>query len=141
METLRRRLRVGIRGKGKTNVKKARRDLLATHLWKEEATRIKEGEEEERQKGEDEQKKTEAGTTKPDQRNKTEQEEMRTERKTWETVQVSKSAWNKTLEEMGFNGETESSSRGERMSKREQYQKSCEEYEYPKKRNRQDPKN
>ena len=49
--TLRRRLRVGIRGKGKTNVKKARRDLLATHLWKEEATRIKEEEEEERQKG------------------------------------------------------------------------------------------
>ena len=111
------------------------RDLLAAHIWKEETIRIEEEEEEERQKGR-RTKKTRAETTKSDRENETEREETRAKQRTWETRQVSKSMGNKTLEEMGFNGKAESSSRGERIRKREQYQKSCEEYEYPRKRDR-----
>ena len=43
-------------------------------------------------------------------------------------------------EEMGFNGEAESTGRGERIRKRERYQRSCEEYEYLRKRDRKDPR-
>jgi hypothetical protein len=38
----------------------------------------------------------------------------------------------KTLEGMGFNEKAESSSRGERIRKREPYQKDSETYEYSK---------
>ena len=122
METLRRRLRIGIIGKRKINNTKARGDLLATHVWREEATRIEEEEEEVRQK-ESRTKQTGARTTEQKGSNEKDQENIEVERKTWETKQASKDRANKTLKEMGFNGEPESNSRGERIRKKEQNQK------------------
>ena len=46
----------------------------------------------------------------------------------------------KTLEGMGFNEKAESSSRGERIQKREQYQKDSETYEYPKEKDGGNPR-
>ena len=59
---------------------------------------------------------------------------------TWEIRQGSKHRGNKTLEEMGFDKRAESSSRGERIRKREQYQKSSEVYKYPEGKDQRNPK-
>ena len=59
---------------------------------------------------------------------------------TWETRQASKNAGRETLEEMGFNGRAESSSRGECIRKREQYQKDNETYKYPREKVSKNPK-
>ena len=105
--------------------------MLAAHIWKEETIRIEGEEEEQKQKGR-RTNKTGIETTKLDRENETEQEETSAAQRTWEPRQVSKN--------MGFDGEAESSSRGERIRKREQYQRSCEEYKYPRKKDRQNPK-
>ena len=67
-------------------------------------------------------------------------EDAEAARKTWETRQVSKNMGDEALEGMRFNGTAESSSRGERIRKREQYQKDNETYEYPKEKGSKNPK-
>ena len=52
--------------------------------------------------------------------NKKGREEEKATRTTWETRQASTNAGKKTLEEMCFNGRAESSSRGERIRKKEE---------------------
>ena len=42
VETLRRRLRIGAIKRGKIDVKRARREMLAAYIWNEESTRIEE---------------------------------------------------------------------------------------------------
>ena len=59
---------------------------------------------------------------------------MEAPRETWEARQTIRNMEDKTLEGMGFNEKAESSSRGERIRKREQYQKDSETYEYSRER-------
>jgi hypothetical protein len=58
----------------------------------------------------------------------------------WEARQTTKRAEDTTLREMGFNEGAESSSRGGRIRRREQYQQSQEVYKYPKERHGKTPK-
>ena len=113
--------------------------MLATYIWKEESTRIAEDNEEERQR-ERRTKLTGTETTKIGEESEKEREEEEATQTTWETRQASKNAGKETLEEMGFNGRAEPSSRGERIRKREQYQKDNETYEYPKEKGSKNPK-
>ena len=143
VETLRRRLKIGVMKKGKIDVKKARREMLAAYIWKEESTRIEEEEEEEEEEEKQKERRTKrtgTETTEVEEENKNKQEETEAAQKTWETRQASKNMGDEALEGMGFNGRVEPSSRGERIRKREQYQKSNETYEYPREKDSKTPK-
>ena len=104
--------------------------MLAAYIWKEESARIEEENREEQQR-ESRTKQTGTETTEIGEEREKGREEEEATRTTWETRQVSKNAGKETLEELGFNGRAEPSSRVERIRKREQYQKSNETYEYP----------
>ena len=71
---------------------------------------------------------------------KTESGEMEATRETWEARQIVRNMEDKTLGGMGFNEKAESSSRGERVRKREQYQKDNETYEYSKEKGGKNPR-
>ena len=85
-------------------------------------------------------KQTKTETTEIEEENEKGQEEAEAARTTWEIRQARKNAGKAALEEMGFNWGAESSSRGERIRKREQYQSSNETYEYPKENDSKNPK-
>ena len=40
VETLRRRLKIGLTKRGRVNTKRVRRELLAAHIWREESFRM-----------------------------------------------------------------------------------------------------
>ena len=119
VETLRRKLKIGTMKKGKIDVKRARREMLAAYIWNEEATRIEEenGGEQQRERRT---KQTGAEQTEIEEKDREGREEEKATRTMWETRQASINAGKKTLEEMGFNGRAESSSRGERIRKKEE---------------------
>ena len=124
VEALRRRLRIGISKKRKIEAKKARRDLLATHIWKEEIARI-EGEEDEEEQKERRTNKTRNQTTDKESHNEIDEEVPKAESKTWDKNMANKEKAHKALKE-----KAESSSTGARIRKRAENRKSQEEYEY-----------
>ena len=136
VETLRRRLRIGVTKRSKVNIRKVRRELLAAHIWKEESFRVEMDEEEKGRRT----KKTKDETTEMEEENKTEFREIEATRETWEARQIVRNMEDKTLEGMGFNEKAESSSRGERIRKREQYQRDSETYEYSKEKDGKNPR-
>ena len=91
VEALRRRLRIGISKKRKIEAKKARRDLLATHIWKEEIARI-EGEEDEEEQKERRTNKTRNQTTDKESHNEIDEEVPKAESKTWDKNMANKAA-------------------------------------------------
>ena len=137
VETLRRRLKIGVTKRSKISVKKLRREMLAAYIWKEESFRVEMEEEEKERRT----KKTKTKTTEAEEEDKTESEETEATRKTWEVRQTTKNMENETLEGMGFNEKAESSSRGGRIRRTEQYQQSNETHEYPKEQDSEKPKN
>ena len=140
VETLRRRLLIGVIKRKKINTEKARRGMLAACTWKEEAIRIEAEEEEEKQEGKGTKQTGTGEKREEDGEREIEKEDEGAAPETWEIRQGSKHRGNKTLEEMGFDKRAESSSRGERIRKREQYQKSSEVYKYPEGKDQRNPK-
>ena len=136
VETLRRRQKIGLTKRGKVNIKKVRREMLAGYIWREESFRV-EMEKEERGKR---MKKTKTKEAETDEEDKEESEEMEATQATWEAKHTTKRTEDTTLREMGFNEKAESSSRGGRIRRREQYQQSQETYEYPQERHSKTPK-
>ena len=71
VETLRRRLKIGVTKRSKISVKKLRREMLAAYIWKEESFRVEMEEEEKERRT----KKTKTKTTEAEEEDKTESEE------------------------------------------------------------------
>ena len=80
VETLRRRQKIGLTKRGKVNIKKVRREMLAGYIWREESFRV-EMEKEERGKR---MKKTKTKEAETDEEDKEEPEEMEATQATWE---------------------------------------------------------
>ena len=103
VETLRRRLKIGVTKRSKVNIKRVRREMLAAYIWKEESFRVEMEEAEKERRT----KKTKTKTTETEEENKTESGETEATRKTWEARQTTKNMENKTLKGMGFNEKAE----------------------------------
>ena len=141
VETLK-RLQIGVRKRQKINTEKARREMLAAYVWEEEVMRTEEEEEEEEEKCEGNRTKRTGTGEKQGEKEGREiggEEEVATP-ETWEVRQRNRHRRSETLMEMGFNEKAETSSRGERIRKREQYQKCNEEYDYPQGKGKETPK-
>ena len=106
VETLRRRLKIGLTKRGRVDTKRVRRELLAAHIWREESFRV----EMEKEGKVKRTKMTTAKRTETEEEDEKELEEKEMTRGMWEARQMTKEAEDTTLREMGFDARAESSS-------------------------------